>query len=59
MEEKKEYTQFSCKMNRDILEQVKRTVLDYDLKSVSSYMNDGIKYALKNMKIGYNEENQQ
>lgn len=49
--EKKEYTQFSCKMNKEMLEQVKRTVLDYDLKSVSSFMNDCIRYALKNMKI--------
>lgn len=51
MKEKKDYTQFSCKMNRDMLEQVKRNVLDYDLKSTSSYINDCIKYALKNMKI--------
>lgn len=54
--EKKEYTQFSCKMNKDMLEQVKRNVLDYDLKSVSSYMNDCIKYALKNMKIEGNKK---
>ena len=51
MKEKKDYTQFSCKMNRDMLEQVKRNVLDYDLKSTSSYINDCIQYALKNMKI--------
>lgn len=38
MKEKKDYTQFTCKMNRDMLEQLKRNVLDYDLKSsLSSY----------------------
>lgn len=56
--EKKEYTQFSCKMNKEMLEQVKRTVLDYDLKSVSSFMNDCIRYALKNMKIESSGEKQ-
>lgn len=56
--EKKEYTQFSCKMNKEMLEQVKRTVLDYDLKSVSSFMNDCIRYALKNMKIENSGEKQ-
>lgn len=42
---------FTCKIDKDTYEQVKRTALDYNYKDASSYINDCIKYALKNMKI--------
>lgn len=55
MKKKKNYTQFSCKMDADMLEKVKRTVLDYDIESTNVFINDCIKYALKNMEIGKNK----
>lgn len=51
MKKKKNYKQFSCKMDTNMLEQVKKTVLDYDIESINVFINDCIRYALKNMKI--------
>lgn len=42
---------FSCQIEKKILEQVKINALDYNYKDTSSYINDCIKYALKNMRI--------
>lgn len=55
--EKKEYEQFTCRIEVDLLDKVKRTVLDYNLKSINEFINDCIRYSLKNMKVE-NEENE-
>lgn len=49
--QKKDYEQFTCRIESELLETVKRTVLDYNLPSINEFINDCIKYALKNMKI--------
>lgn len=49
--EKKKYEQFTCRIEADLLETVKRTVLDNNLKSINEFINDCIRYSLKNMKI--------
>ena len=48
---KKEYVQFTCRKEPDLLEKIKKTVLDYNLPSINEFINDCIKYSLENMKI--------
>ena len=48
---KKDYEQFTCRIESKLLERVKRTVLDYNLTSVNDFINECIKYSLENMKI--------
>lgn len=48
---KKDYEQFTCKIESDLLEKVKRTVLDNNIYSINEFINECIKYSLKNMKI--------
>ena len=48
---KRDYEQFTCRIESDLLETIKRTVLDYNLPSINEFINDFIKYSLKNMKI--------
>lgn len=49
--QRKEYEQFTCRIEVDLLEEVKRTVLDNNLKSVNEFINNCIRYSLKNMTI--------
>jgi hypothetical protein len=48
---KKDYVQFTCRIEPELLEKIKRTVLDYNLPSVNEFINDCIKFAIDNMKI--------
>lgn len=48
---KKDYEQFTCRIESDLLEKVKRTVLDNNIYSINEFINECIKYSLKNMKI--------
>lgn len=49
--QRKEYIQFTCRIEENILEKIKRTVLDYDLESVNAFINDCLRFSLDNMKI--------
>lgn len=53
---KRDYEQFTCRIEVDLLETIKRTVLDYNLPSINEFINDCIKYSLKNMKIVEEDE---
>ncbi len=48
---KRNYIQFTCRMEPELLEKVRRTVLDYDLESTNVLINDCLRFALKNMKV--------
>ena len=48
---KRDYEHFTWRIESDLLETIKRTVLDYNLPSINEFINDCIKYSLKNMKI--------
>lgn len=48
---KKDYEQFTCRIESELLEKIKLTVLEYNLYSINEFINDCIKYSLKNMKI--------
>mgnify|MGYP001121563248 CR=1 FL=1 len=54
--QRKEYEQFTCRIEVELLEEVKRTVLDNNLKSVNEFINNCIRYSLKNMTILDEEE---
>lgn len=53
---KRDFEQFTCRIEVDLLETIKRTVLDYNLPSVNEFINECIKYSLKNMKIVEEED---
>lgn len=48
---KKDYVQFTCRIEKDLLEKSKIIVLDNDLKSLNQFLNDCIRHAIKNLKI--------
>lgn len=48
---KKDYEQFTCRIESELLEKIKRTVLDNDIYSINEFINECLKYSLKNMKI--------
>ena len=38
--ERKNYVQFTCRIEEDMLEEIKHIVLDYDLDSVNAFINN-------------------
>lgn len=48
---KKDYEQFTCRIESELLEKIKRTVLDNDIYSINEFINECLRYSLKNMKI--------
>ncbi|MBR3132978.1 MAG: hypothetical protein IKG42_02715 [Clostridia bacterium] len=48
--ERKEYTVFTCRIEKDVLNQIRSIVLENDLKSVNQFINDCIRYAVENIK---------
>lgn len=51
MKNKKNYIQFTCRMDPELLEKVKRTTLDYNIESTNVLINNCLRFALKNMKV--------
>ena len=49
--EKKEYIQYTCRIEEEVLEAIKHIVLEYNLKSVNSFINDCLKFGLSNLKF--------
>jgi len=48
---KKEYEQFTTRIETDLLEKIKNIVKENNLKSVNQFINEALKYAIDNMKI--------
>lgn len=44
-----EYIQVTCRIEEDLLEKIDKTVLDYNLTSRNSFINDCIRFALDNL----------
>lgn len=53
---KKECEQFTCRIEVELLEKIRRIVLDNNLPSVNSFINQSLKFSVNNMKILDNEE---
>ena len=48
---KKEYEQFTCRIESDLLEKVRLIVLDNNLSSVNEFINECIRFSIDNLKI--------
>lgn len=48
---KKDYTQFTARIETDVLENVRKIVNDNNLISINEFINESLKFAIKNMKI--------
>ncbi len=48
---KKDYEQFTCRIESDLLEKVRLIVLDNNLNSVNEFINDCIRFSIDNLKI--------
>lgn len=48
---KKDYTQFTARIETDVLESVRKIVNDNNLVSINEFINASLKFAIKNLKI--------
>ena len=48
---KKDYTQFTARIETDVLEEIRKIVNDNNLISINEFINDSLKFAIKNLKI--------
>ncbi len=43
--------QRTCRIEEEILDKIDQIVLDYNLQSANSFINDALRFAIENMKI--------
>lgn len=48
---KKDYEQFTCRIESELLEKVRIIVLDNNLNSVNEFINDCIRFSIDNLKV--------
>lgn len=48
---RKDYEQFTCRIEVETLKQIRNVVLENNLDSVNRFINDCLKFALDSMKI--------
>lgn len=53
---KKDYTQFTARIETDVLEEIRKIVNDNNLISINEFINDSLKFAIKNLKIMENTD---
>ena len=51
---RKEYEQITCRIEVDLLEEVKNVVLENDLDSINSFINQCLRYAINNIQFDEN-----
>lgn len=54
---KKDYTQFTARIETDVLEDVRKIVNENNLVSINEFINDSLKFAIKNLKVMEDTEN--
>ena len=54
---RKDYTQFTTRIETDTLENIKGIVKDNNLISINEFINDCLKFAIDNLKILEEENN--
>ncbi|MBR3152963.1 MAG: hypothetical protein IKF52_05125 [Clostridia bacterium] len=54
---KKEYEQFTCRIEVDLLDKIRRIVLDNNLTSVNEFINDCLKFSVENLKVVDDSDN--
>lgn len=48
---RKNYVQFTCRIEEELLEEVRKIVKENDLESINSFINECLKFALENLEI--------
>lgn len=48
---RKDYTQFTARIETDVLDSIRKIVDDNDLVSINEFINDCLKFAIENIKI--------
>ena len=48
---KKDYEQFTCRIESELLEKVRLIVLDNNLHSVNEFINDCIRFSIDNLRV--------
>ena len=48
---KKDYTQFTARIETDVLDNIRSIVNDNNLISINEFINDCLKFAIENLKI--------
>ncbi len=48
--EKKEYVPFTCRIEKEQLNKIRKIVIENDLKSINQFINDCIRYAIDHIK---------
>ena len=48
---KKEYEQFTCRIETDLLDNIRKIVDDNNLPSINEFINDCLRYAIPRVKI--------
>lgn len=45
------YVQRTCRIEEEVLDKIDQIVLNYNLQSTNSFINDALRFAIENMKI--------
>ena len=53
---KKDYTQFTARIETDVLDDIRKIVDDNNLVSINEFINDCLKFAIENIKIAEEDE---
>ena len=48
---KKDYTQFTARIETDVLDSIRKIVDDNNLISINEFINDCLKFAIQNLKV--------
>lgn len=54
---KKDYTQFTARIETSVLENIRDIVNDNNLVSINEFINDCLKFAIENLKVTEEENN--
>ena len=48
---KKEYEQFTCRIETDLLDNIRKIVAENNLNSINEFINDCLRYSIEHLKI--------
>lgn len=48
---KKEYEQFTCRIESDLMDNIRKIVKENNFTSINEFINDCLRYSIKNIKI--------
>ncbi len=48
---KKEYEQFTCRIETDLMDKIRNIVVENNLTSINEFINDCLRFSIDNIKI--------